>query len=624
MISHINNSMKTIYLSLKNSNKLILILGLLLHVTHASFCQFPCTGTQRLKVLPVFIVPAGGITPTSSQKDSLMHYLFWAQTRYFEMMKFRSTFMLADSTPHVYLSSHDDTYYQTNPDVAAAWTDELLNDNNVNRFNCPYIFLTVYMHPTSLFPVGGARPINGGFNLGGGIIILSSYDLDNTPNFESTIQHELGHSFGLCHADVYGKSMSTDSSLMSYNPNHHTSWFTPSPTPGILSPENLRDLSLNKKAFPEFYFDSTLDIPAGYPIYPFVTNLGILYIPNQTPYELYVTTTSGEDGSTHVGNILQHNIKPSYPGMSLTFDPGNMWQSGTVTWAEAEVHFPFMISIDKIGVHSQHSGQYNEADSIMVEIYNAGSYSRILLADLIEVDQYLSFPAVSDSIWKFSFRSGTSGAVTIRGLEFFFNDEAIFPPCVPYTIQNPLLSLLPGIPVLIYPEKDTITTLPQINLTWSGIQSTSYRVQIDTSRDFCSPLVDSILLVTNYDYQIPFSYREYFWRVKGRNNVGQGFNEWSEIWNFKTDFLQGAQDKAINENILIYPNPVTDKLFLNNRDESQIKSVSLLNNTGEVVQEFIINKDYGYIYVPKLSNGIYLIQMDLVSGKIIHKKIVVM
>ncbi len=94
------------------------------------------------------------------------------------------------------------------------------------------------MNPNDGWPAGGGRPFNGGFNTGGGIVIMSSNGLDRAPNFQSTLQHELGHAFGLPHVDVYGYDMQTNMSMMSYNPSHHTNGFEPSATPGRFIPED--------------------------------------------------------------------------------------------------------------------------------------------------------------------------------------------------------------------------------------------------------------------------------------------------------------------------------------------------------------------------------------------------
>ncbi len=537
---------------------IVIIIGILIPVI--SFSQQQCLTPSQVRVLPLFFVPQNGTQPSQSQKDNLIHHLKWSQERYLEMLKQRSTFQIADTVPIVYTGKFLANVYQSQTDGGASlYADELLTYFGVTRNESPYIFLVVFMNPSYQFPTGGARPINGGYNTGGGIVILSSYDLDKTPNFQSTLQHELGHSFGLPHVDVYGFDMNTNQSIMSYNPAHHTNGFKSSSTPGGMNPEDLRALALNKLCFPDFYFDPTIDKPVNYSLQNPVW-LGIFDIPNQKTYKLNVFTNSGEAFGTHVENIVQHQIKQNVSGIGVVFDQNTMWQSEPGTLAVAEVHFPFSVSIDRIGVHSQHSGQYNKADNVKIETYNKGNYTLIYNGNLSDADQYISFSTSSDSVWRFSFKPGTSKTVTIRGLEFFFKDEAVFPPLIPYVETNPFYSSLPARPVLISPRKEILNNQSSIMFLWEqGSRNSSYRIQVDTSSRFCSPsVVNEVVNSTQFEMSNVLNNVTYYWRVKGRNSTGQGFGEWSEIQsvmmtNMKTSTVPVLQ-LPINQTKDVIPN----------------------------------------------------------------------
>jgi len=99
-------------------------------------------------------------------------------------------------------------------------------------------------------------------------VILSQQSIVTVPNVQSTLQHELGHAFGLPHVDAYGYDMGTNDSIMSYNPAHHSRFFNPSPNPGCLIPEDMRGLDFNKWAFPNYRFDPEVDVPEGYRLAP--------------------------------------------------------------------------------------------------------------------------------------------------------------------------------------------------------------------------------------------------------------------------------------------------------------------------------------------------------------------
>jgi hypothetical protein len=220
---------------------------------------------KEVKVLPVFFLPKGETPPTKQQTADLQKHMVWAQSRYKELLQGRDTFVLASKKPHVYHAERDMAYYRAQTEGAAPQiVDELLRRYKCNRYNCPRVFVAVVMNSREDYPSSGARPLNGGVNKGGGIVEMSSYALDRAPNFQSTLQHELGHAFGLSHVDVYGYNMQSNPSIMSYNPSHHTNRFTPSATPGVLIPEDLRGLARNHQVFSRLKFDPKQDVPAGY------------------------------------------------------------------------------------------------------------------------------------------------------------------------------------------------------------------------------------------------------------------------------------------------------------------------------------------------------------------------
>ena len=221
----------------------------------------------RVVVRPVLYLAADAPIPTEVQRQRLVRYLKIAQSRYFELLEGMDTFEL-ELTCQVFRSSADAKSLKLKPNGAAEFVvNELLRHDHKTRWSCPYVYVAVFVG-TGSFPGGGGRPINGGHNKGGGIIILSAKDLDDSPNFESTLQHELGHAFGLPHVDVYGYDMLANPSLMSYNPSHHTDFFQVSSTPGRLIPEDLRGLNENKAAFPRFQFDASRILTGGYVLKP--------------------------------------------------------------------------------------------------------------------------------------------------------------------------------------------------------------------------------------------------------------------------------------------------------------------------------------------------------------------
>jgi hypothetical protein len=391
---------------------------------------------REVKVLPCFFVPKGEAAPTDAEGARLIRYLEWARTRYREMLGGRDTFAVATKTPRVFRA--DETladYRARGPDeFFDRVASELLRRLNQTRYNCPYVLLVVIMNSRDDYPTGRAGAINGGYNTGGGLVLLSSFNLNRIPYFESTLEHELGHAFGLPHVDVYSYDMQTHPSLMSYDPRHHTNGFNQSPTPGRLMPEDIRGLALNRRAFSKLRFDPAKDVPAGYTIFPRVVPRPPVTIPDQ-PSGVRVTTSSGEDFGSKVVNVVGHEIRPNHKTDQVTYDPKTMWQSAASKsgWVAIEVAFPYAVELTRIAVHSQHSGQYNAARAIRVAVRgDGGDFRPVTSADLKTADDSVTLPKTRGQSWRLEFQAGESNSVTLRGLQFFAGDDEVFPPPLPY------------------------------------------------------------------------------------------------------------------------------------------------------------------------------------------------
>jgi hypothetical protein len=271
---------------------------------------------EKVSLLPVFFVPRGEAPPTPEQKTNLMRHLKWCQERYAALLR-GDTFRLAAETPETYQGERDSAFYKKQPQGAAPdFVGELLKSKRLNRVNCPYIFFIVVMSPEEDWIGGGARPLNGGNNLGGGLVEVTSYGMDHTPSVQATVRHEIGHSLGLLHADAYGQSMESGRSMMSYNPAHHTNGFEDSPTPGVFSPEDLRALSLNKRCLEKFRFDPRTDIPAGESISPEIVCLGPMDIPGQPDYVEKPEASPGENpqpqAQSEPQSMTEIRLKPRF------------------------------------------------------------------------------------------------------------------------------------------------------------------------------------------------------------------------------------------------------------------------------------------------------------------------
>ena len=240
---------------------------------------------KRLEVFPVLFVPSDiAEIPSpliSSTSDSLYAQLEVAQKRYGILLG-NDTFKIADGPLHIFYARRPHSYYielnspnnKDRPDRADTIISELFAWNHDDRMRSKYIYLVIYARPcleagsrwcTGQFGIqergkgqilGGGRTFNGPPNSGGGFaeMELSALLIDYPYTFQASVVHELGHTFGLSHADCHGYNQETDLSPMAYNLVRRSRGLMESSVPGKFDPEDYFVLSENKLAFPHFQY----------------------------------------------------------------------------------------------------------------------------------------------------------------------------------------------------------------------------------------------------------------------------------------------------------------------------------------------------------------------------------
>jgi len=147
-------------------------------------------------------------------------------------------------------------------------------------------------------------------------------------------------------------------------------------------------------------------------------------------------------------------------------------------------------------------------------------------------------------------------------------------------------------PSLAFPidgDIDVVTdTDLQVNTEGLHSMSDDYEYQIDTISTFDSPLLverfgssyqNSIVSLENNSF---LTNQLYYWRVRVHN--ANDISEWSDIWHFTTNNVSKI-DKNMLLNISIFPNPFTDKLNINMREEMLV-NISIIDVTGRTIQYF--------------------------------------
>lgn len=392
---------------------------------------------QYVRVMPVFFVPDDQLPPTQRHLDMVTEHLAVAQQRYKTMLKGRDTFQIADPVPRILRDSF--TLKQMQKLESRKFTKYLLNrlfkHFEVNRFNCPYVFLVIVMCPEKPWPRSGARPINPGFNSGAGIAIFSSNKLDAAPlRIQGGFQHELGHAFGLVHVDCYGYDQYTNKSIMSYNKENCWTGLTPPEEPGILIPEDIRDLAMNKRVFPNLVFDAAGDIPEGYKIGRLIRLTFESDIFLQEPYEIKATSACGQVKDTDPGNIVIGNILPNRKAKTgIGLNPRGMWMSGKSAQGrvDLELEFPIAVRLNRIRICSQCGGGLYPIKAVQLEADMDGFQEIALIENITSDEADVCFEERKSKKWRLYMKPDESGQVVLRGLRFFSSHGEIFCPKFP-------------------------------------------------------------------------------------------------------------------------------------------------------------------------------------------------
>jgi hypothetical protein len=245
-------------------------------ICNAALIGSPAFAVQRrLEVLPIIFVPSDNKDIQEKDFPDYMlqvyrqvvltqrHWLNVLQTDTFAISPFGEVYHAKQ--PHAY---YDPSGAEAeNSTSLARQLIELFQLKNDNRVDSTFSYLVVYARPKSAANVGpmmgGARTFNGKPNTGGGAIQMefTAPLLDETGRFQSTLIHELGHTFGLTHPDCHGYSLDENPSMMSYNTKHWSHGLVEGPEYAGLNPEDFFVIGQNKLAFPNFRYVEAIHNP---------------------------------------------------------------------------------------------------------------------------------------------------------------------------------------------------------------------------------------------------------------------------------------------------------------------------------------------------------------------------
>ena len=415
----------------------IVILLLTLCVSDTAWAQKTAAGKneakhyfppERLSVMPVIFTPKGESVPKKDLDAVILRHLKWTQRRYGELLG--TTFEIEDKVQRVGGKKTLPQYRKREGDAVLDFAAECLDHFKYNRFNCPHVFLMVIVNPKDDWPLGVGCALNGGYNTGPGALMMSTDVFTKLPNTQSTLEHEIGHSFGLPHVDVYGIDLNGNSrSLMSYNRQHWTKGFEPAVSPATMIPEDIRGLALNDRALPNLEFSESNDVPKDYKLFWTPIPLNRCKLDGQPDYAIDVRTNAGAAFDSKVENCVVGHFRPS-PGPEVSYDAGSMWHSEAVSsTVTLDLKFPFPVELTKIRLYSGHSEKYHPVKSFACSVPSPNGTPKTLARhEMKSFNGEVTFTATESQDWHLELTPGESKTVVIRGLRFYSGTTEIFPP----------------------------------------------------------------------------------------------------------------------------------------------------------------------------------------------------
>jgi len=176
-------------------------------------------------------------------------------------------------------------------------------------------------------------------------------------------------------------------------------------------------------------------------------------------------------------------------------------------------------------------------------------------------------------------------------------------------------------PIETFKTRETIGVISPLDLAYATPASffiahiagtAQYELQIDTDPIFTNPIYiyKTVVNYSNHLDKQPImipgtgysTNTSYSWRVRGINAVDS--TAWSKTYTFTT--LENSNSiLELNESNFIYPNPATDKLYINN---SKNCALVVCDMRGKVIEKVVADPKY-ILNVSNYSNGLYFLQI---------------
>lgn len=187
-----------------------------------------------------------------------------------------------------------------------------------------------------------------------------------------------------------------------------------------------------------------------------------------------------------------------------------------------------------------------------------------------------------------------------------------------------LAPAVPGSPSLVTPVDRADKQLTALTLKWAtpsqGGAADKYRIQVSTSQNFSSTIIDESAVTTNAYSVFALQHNTvYYWRVAALNGGGSG--DWSEVWSFKTETSNGVEE---NDNTIgftlesVTPNPTQSSAAVKftTTTSARNSSLKIYSVTGAEVysihEQQLSAGDYTYNWdTSGIPVGVYIIALNI-------------
>ena len=189
------------------------------------------------------------------------------------------------------------------------------------------------------------------------------------------------------------------------------------------------------------------------------------------------------------------------------------------------------------------------------DLHTAAAYEVQMASDsTFAVGLLLQDAAVADT---FRLADGLTG-----GRDYYWRARALNPAGIgPWSATARFTSAVPALASLVYPVNNSLNVPVQVTFSWNRVSgATGYRIQVARSVNFDAGAIlfdQAELADTLAAAPMLETGKIYFWRIKARNEWGEG--DWSAVSRFKTTTLLAAESAAVlPEGFSLqqnYPNP---------------------------------------------------------------------